>query len=401
ARAAAGVRVPTVVREANTPQAAYPGWVSGRTLLAHRLAPLTYRGADGVIAVSDGVKDALVTVLGVPEGKVATLYNPVVAPELKRLAREDPCHPWFAAGEPPVVLGVGSLTPRKDFATLVRAFARLERPDARLVILGEGEERAALQALVAELGLTGRVDLPGFAQNPFAFMSRAAVFVLSSTLEGLPGALVQALACGCPAVATDCPSGPREVLRDGAVGPLVPVGDVDPLERRVEQQPGGRVDVPLPLPHVQVHGQRGLGDLAALVPGGEQREGAEVVDAGRDARPVVLAAGRDAGALAPAADVAGEAVALLVEDELRHRPRQLNHDLVVVPRGHALDVEVEDRGDHVPEVDRGDQVVLTAAHREHAARSDERGAGVRLRDAEVLERDAAQPRRLLGVGLLP
>ncbi|HLV12976.1 MAG TPA: glycosyltransferase [Trueperaceae bacterium] len=247
ARAAAGVRVPTVVREANTPQAAYPGWVSGRTLLAHRLAPLTYRGADGVIAVSDGVKDALVTVLGVPEGKVATLYNPVVAPELKRLAREDPCHPWFAAGEPPVVLGVGSLTPRKDFATLVRAFARLERPDARLVILGEGEERAALQALVAELGLTGRVDLPGFAQNPFAFMSRAAVFVLSSTLEGLPGALVQALACGCPAVATDCPSGPREVLRDGAVGPLVPVGDVDAMAAaiaRVLDDPPDRAALP-------------------------------------------------------------------------------------------------------------------------------------------------------------
>jgi glycosyltransferase involved in cell wall biosynthesis len=124
-----------------------------------------------------------------------------------------------------VVLGVGSLTPRKDFPTLLRAFARLERRDARLLLLGEGPERPALAALAGELGISDRLDMPGFVPNPFAYMARAAVFVLSSTLEGLPGALVQALACGCPSVSTDCPSGPREVLEGGALGPLVPVGD--------------------------------------------------------------------------------------------------------------------------------------------------------------------------------
>lgn len=225
ARALSFTRVPTVVREANTPQATAPGWMDARTRLAHRLSPLTYRAADGVIAVSDGVRDALVRVLGVPPAKVATLYNPVVAADLPALAAEDPCHPWLAPGQPPVVLGVGSLTPRKDFATLLRAFARLPDRDVRLLVLGEGPERAALEALARELGIAARVDMPGFVRNPFAFMARAAVFALSSTLEGLPGALVQALACGCPAVSTDCPSGPREVLRDGALGPLVPVGD--------------------------------------------------------------------------------------------------------------------------------------------------------------------------------
>ena len=234
ARALSLTRVPTVVREANTPRRSYPGWVDARSRLSHRLAPLTYRAADGVIAVSDGVKDALVEVLGVPEAKVATLYNPVVSPQLGALAAEDPCHPWFAPGEPPVVLGVGSLTPRKDFATLLRSFARLRRRDARLVVLGEGPERPALEALAAELGVAGWVDLPGFVRNPFAFMARAAVFVLSSTLEGLPGALVQALACGCPAVATDCPSGPREVLQGGALGPLVPVGDDAAMASAIE-----------------------------------------------------------------------------------------------------------------------------------------------------------------------
>ncbi len=233
ARALSRRRVPTVVREANTPRRSYPGWVSLRSRLSHRLAPLTYRAADGVIAVSDGVKDALVEVLGVPAAKVATLYNPVVAADLAARAAEDPGHPWFAPGEPPVVLGVGSLTPRKDFATLVRAFARLPRSDARLVILGEGPERRALQDLADDLGVAGRFALPGFVRNPFAFMARASVFVLSSTLEGLPGALVQALACGCPAVATDCPSGPREVLQGGALGPLVPVGDHEAMAEAV------------------------------------------------------------------------------------------------------------------------------------------------------------------------
>lgn len=235
ARALSGTGVPTVVREASTPQAKLAPWTPRMTRVAHRLAPLTYRAADGVIAVSAGGKEALMRVHGVPAEKVATLYNPVVAPALREAAREDPGHPWLEPGEPPVVLSVGGLRPHKGFETLLRAFARLSRKDARLVILGEGSERSALEALAQELGVQGRVDLPGFKQNPFAYMSRASVYVLSSTREGLPGALIQALACGCPAVATDCPSGPREVLLDGELGPLVPIGDDRAMAEAIER----------------------------------------------------------------------------------------------------------------------------------------------------------------------
>ena len=153
-------------------------------------------------------------------------------------AREQPDHPWLAPGEPPVVLGVGRIEGRKGFAILLRAFAlvRAQRP-ARLVILGEGKERDSkpsaagarheqeLAALARELGIAEDVSFPGFKQNPYAYMARAAVFVLASDYEGLPGVLIQAMACGCPVVSTDCPTGPREILRDGWFGPLVPVGD--------------------------------------------------------------------------------------------------------------------------------------------------------------------------------
>jgi glycosyltransferase involved in cell wall biosynthesis len=129
-----------------------------------------------------------------------------------------------------VVVGVGRFTTQKDFATLLRAFARVQRVSpCRLVILGEGKERPALERLSRELGVEHAVSLPGFVSNPFAFMARAAVFASSSAWEGLPGALIQALACGTPCVATDCPGGSREVLGDGRFGLLVPVGDVSAL----------------------------------------------------------------------------------------------------------------------------------------------------------------------------
>jgi glycosyltransferase involved in cell wall biosynthesis len=124
------------------------------------------------------------------------------------------------------VLGVGSLIRLKDYATLVRAFAHVRRRQpARLVIVGEGEEGPNLLRLARDLGLEAEVDLPGFKPNPLAFMARADVFVLSSRVEGLSNAIVEALACGCPVVSTDCPDGPAEVVEWGKYGRLVPVGD--------------------------------------------------------------------------------------------------------------------------------------------------------------------------------
>src|SRR5690606_4100549 len=142
-------------------------------------------------------------------------------------------HAWFQPDAPPVVLGVGALTEQKDFPTLIRAFARVRaRRPCRLMILGQGktpEDTAARQAelrfLAKGLGCADDLELPGFVQNPFKYMARASLFVLSSRYEGLPGVVIQALACGCPVVSTDCPHGPAEILAGGRYGRLVPVGD--------------------------------------------------------------------------------------------------------------------------------------------------------------------------------
>jgi glycosyltransferase involved in cell wall biosynthesis len=160
------------------------------------------------------------------------------------MAREPVDHPWFAPGEVPVVLSAGRLTRQKDFPVLIRAFSRVYASRrCRLVLLGEGEERRSLEALLEDLGLRQCVSLQGFVRNPFAYMRRAAVFALSSAWEGLPGALIQALACGVPVVATDCENGPREILHDGRFGRLVPVGDVPALANAIL----GALDGPPPV----------------------------------------------------------------------------------------------------------------------------------------------------------
>jgi glycosyltransferase involved in cell wall biosynthesis len=207
----------------------------------HDLLRRAYLGADAIVAVSDGVADDLAAHAGIPRDRITTVYNPVVGPDLAAKAKEQPDHPWLAPGAPPVILGAGRLDPQKDFATLIRAFAELRaRRPARLMILGAANPAnlgfaEELRALPAALGVEADVVLPGFVDNPFAFMAHAAVFVLSSLYEGLPGVLIQALACGCPVVSTDCPSGPREVLDGGRFGPLVPVGDAAALARAIEQ----------------------------------------------------------------------------------------------------------------------------------------------------------------------
>jgi len=185
-----------------------------------------YRWADAVVVPSEGVANDLAAFASLSREQIRVVPNPIVTPEMARLARPQPDHPWFTQGAPPVILGVGELSERKDFATLVRAFARLRpRRPCRLVILGEGRRRGELERLAADLGVANDVSLPGFAPNPYPYMARAAAFALTSRWEGLGIVLVEALALGTPVVACDCPSGPREVLADGRHGPLVPVGD--------------------------------------------------------------------------------------------------------------------------------------------------------------------------------
>jgi glycosyltransferase involved in cell wall biosynthesis len=189
-----------------------------------------YPWAAGVVAVSRGAADDLARTSGLPRESVEVVYNPVITPDTAALARRTPDHPWLAPGQPPVILGVGRLTRQKDFATLLRAFAEVRgRRTARLIILGEGEDRRALEALVGQLGVADDVALPGFRENALAYMGASAVYVLSSAWEGLPTVLIEALAVGARVVSTDCPSGPREILQDGRLGALVPVGDVSAM----------------------------------------------------------------------------------------------------------------------------------------------------------------------------
>ena len=214
-----------------------------------------YPWADAIVAVSRDMADELAARIGVPRSRIDVILNPVITPELTVKADAPLDHPWFANGQPPVVLGIGRLVQQKDFPTLLRSFMllRRERP-ARLLILGEGEERAGLEALARELGLADDFAMPGFVENPYAYMRRAAVFVLSSLYEGLPTVLIEALALGTPVVSTDCMSGPREILEDGRLGRLVPVGDFETLAAAIIATLG-ETSVPAPAEHLRPYRQ--------------------------------------------------------------------------------------------------------------------------------------------------
>lgn len=189
-----------------------------------------YPSADAIVAVSAAVADDMARLTGLRRDQVSVVYNPVISPDLGTAAAEHLDHPWFEDGEPPVIIAVGRLTRKKDFQNLVSAFAlvRRRRP-ARLMILGDGPDRLALEDLVHELGLQRDVALLGFVENPHAYLARSALFVLSSLWEGLPTVLIEAMYCGVPVVSTDCPSGPREILDNGRYGKLVPVADSEAL----------------------------------------------------------------------------------------------------------------------------------------------------------------------------
>jgi glycosyltransferase involved in cell wall biosynthesis len=211
--------------------AEFPGLRMRSTL---SLMKWTYPWADRVVTVSDGVQEDLMRHVSVAADRMVTIHNPVVDDRLQRLAQAAPTHPWLREHGVPVVLAAGRLIGQKDFATLLDAFAKVRRERAaRLIILGEGELREALQQRAEKLGLADDVSLPGFEANPFSAMRMASVFVLSSRFEGLANVLIEAMACGAAVVSTDCPSGPREILEDGRWGLLVPVCDSTALAQAI------------------------------------------------------------------------------------------------------------------------------------------------------------------------
>lgn len=226
ARRLSGVPMRCVVREASTLSVDLAEGSALNRLLLPRLVARSFRRAEAIVAPSRGVADDFARVTGLPWESIEVIYNPVVSEALRQRALQSADHRWFQGDDIPVIVGMGRLTRQKDFATLIRAFARFRRTTpARLIILGEGEDRGDLEALCRSLGVAADVDLPGFVANPYAILAQARLFVLSSRWEGLPGALIEALACGARVVSTDCPSGPREILDDGRYGQLVPAED--------------------------------------------------------------------------------------------------------------------------------------------------------------------------------
>ncbi len=199
------------------------------------LKKVLYRRADCVTAVSSGVAEELRSSVGVAPERLAVVYNPVVSDDLAALAAQPVEHPWFR-DDVPIVLGVGRLVPQKDFSTMIDAFARVRRRlPVRLFVLGEGPLMASLRAQADREGIGQDVFFAGFDKNPFKYMARSTLYLQTSRAEGLPGSLIQAMACGAPSVATDCEHGPSEVItRPGEDGWLVPVGDAARAAEAVE-----------------------------------------------------------------------------------------------------------------------------------------------------------------------
>lgn len=234
AKRLARVSTRVVVTEHNT----FSEAIKRTSKIRKRLLPFFvqrfYPWADAIVAVSQGAAKDLAHSTGLPLESIQTIYNPVITPELLEKAKEAIDHPWFAPGEPPVILGVGKLEAQKDFPTLIRAFSEVRqvRP-ARLMILGWGPDRPQLETLIKELGLQEDVSLFGYVDNPYPYMVKASVFVLSSAWEGLPTVLIEAMAVGTPVVSTNCPSGAAEILGDGKYGLLTPVGDSQALAKAI------------------------------------------------------------------------------------------------------------------------------------------------------------------------
>lgn len=232
------LRVGTTLSARNENRSIFKTWWRMRRM--RRLFPK----AHGVIAVSQGVARDVERLLGVPRERIHVVPNPVVTPEMLAQTPPLPAHRFYEPPrDVPVVLGMGGLRKAKDFPTLLRAFAIMTRQrPARLLILGKGHLKEKLLDLARSLGIDPWTDFPGFVENPYGYLAHADLFVLSSLWEGSPNVLTEALAMGTAVVATDCPSGPREILQDGRYGRLVPCGDPQALAQAMLETLEGRPD---------------------------------------------------------------------------------------------------------------------------------------------------------------
>jgi glycosyltransferase involved in cell wall biosynthesis len=200
-----------------------------------------YRYASSIIVPSEGVRDDLF--LSYKLKNVSVAHSPVLNDLLYSQASEAVTHPWFSEQNIPIVIGVGELSARKDFSTLIKAHAiALKKIKIRLVIIGDGAQRDHLLRLSKEIGSADHVDLIGHVKNPYMYMAKSSLFVLTSQWEGMPVVLLEALSLGIPSISSNCPSGPFEVLRGGQIGPLFPVGDFNLLANLMIKQLETKVD---------------------------------------------------------------------------------------------------------------------------------------------------------------
>jgi glycosyltransferase involved in cell wall biosynthesis len=200
--------------------------VSRERRLSSLIPRYLYRYADCIAAVSRGVADDFCRFTGLAEERVRVIYNAVDLERVDRAMEQPPEHPWMTDASVPVIVAVGRLMQQKRFDLLLRAFDRVRaKRRVRLVLLGEGQHHHDLRRLAEKLGIARDVHFAGFVKNPYSYLRHATMFALSSDYEGFAVVVIEALACRCPVVSTDCPSGPNEILEDGRWGRLVPTGD--------------------------------------------------------------------------------------------------------------------------------------------------------------------------------
>jgi glycosyltransferase involved in cell wall biosynthesis len=223
-----------VLTERTNPQADYVRLDGWKQKAWHKASAIAYRYAAEIVAVSGGLGDSLARFAHIDRKRITVIYNPAYRAQTYSDAEiAAAAHPWTRDGNGPVIVAAGRLVEQKDFATLIRALALTGEP-VRAVILGDGPQRAELEALVAELGLRDRIALPGFVPDINPSIAASGFFVMSSAWEGFGNVLIEALGSGASIVTTDCPDGPREIVADGRYGTLVPVGDAAAMAKAID-----------------------------------------------------------------------------------------------------------------------------------------------------------------------
>lgn len=223
-----------LISEHNSLSLQYRDWGRIHRWLMRCSMAFSYRLADSRVAVSKGVASDVAALAGLSAGSFEVIHNPVPSRALPSQAELDKAELLWSAPCGERIITVGSMKAQKNHPLLLKAFARMARPGARLMFLGDGAGRQDLVSLAHELGVFDRVIFAGFHSDPTPFYLTADLFVLSSNYEGFGNVVVEAMACGTPVVSTDCPSGPSEILEDGKYGRLVPVGDVDAMAAAIE-----------------------------------------------------------------------------------------------------------------------------------------------------------------------